>query len=86
MRIAIVIVIPIAKPASSHFHPLRLHGGLSTVVLSTIKVSDCRRVSRYTVLQYSRSTSFSKTRTVSPLVSILTVSHRSTITLSRWVT
>lgn len=86
MRITIVIVIPIAKPDSSHFHPFLLHGGLSTVVLSTIKVSDCRRVSRYTVLKYSRSTSFSKTLTVSPLVSILTVSHRSTLTLSCWVT
>lgn len=86
MRITIVIVIPIANPASSHFHPLRLHGAFSTTCLSMRKVSDCLNVSRYTVLQYSRSTSFSKTLTVSPLVSILTVSHRSTITLSCWVT
>lgn len=74
--------MPIAKPASSHFHPFLLHGAFSTVVRSILKVSDCRSVSRYIVLQYSRSTNFSNTLTVSPLVSILTVSHRSTRTLS----
>lgn len=78
--------MPIAKPARSHFHPFLLHGGFSIVVRSILNVSDCRRVSRYIVLKYSLSTSFSKTLTVSPLVSILTVSHRSTRTLSCWVT